>query len=100
MLCSTWNNGLGTSPSWRESTEKLQEEAFKRGGVPVFRRVKVKPRCFKLSDRALTAGRLSPAHSVNSLPIQVTPLRAVPEVIINAFADIIKPDFVLMPVAR
>ena len=85
-LCSTWNKGRGCSPSWRIHFEKSQLEAFRRGGVPVFRRMSSKPSFRSESESKLTAGRPSPPDSWHSFPIQVRPRRVVPEVMTTARA--------------
>ncbi len=76
--CSTWNNGRGLSPSCRKQTLKLQLEALRRGGVPVLRRISLKPRASRLSESRLTAGRPSPPLSRHWSPIQTRPRKAVP----------------------
>ena len=84
--CSTWNKGRGWSPGWRMQAEKSQEEALRRGGVPVLRRKRQNPRRSKAAESWLTAGRLSPALSVPFLPIQMRPRSAVPAVMTMAWA--------------
>ena len=61
--CSTWNNGLGFSPSCLRHFEKSTVEAFKRGGVPVLSRISSNPISDRDSDSLFTAGRPSPPDS-------------------------------------
>ena len=84
--CSTWNKGRGLSPGWRMQAEKSQEEALRRGGVPVLRRKRWNPRRSSAAESWLTAGRLSPALSEPFLPIQMRPRSAVPAVMTMVWA--------------
>ena len=62
---------------------------MRRGGVPVLRRVREKPRLSREADRASAAGRESPPLSLLSFPVQTRPRRLVPAVIITHFAYIL-----------
>jgi hypothetical protein len=95
--CSTWNNGRGFSPFWRLHIEKSQLEAFNLGGVPVFKRISLNPSVSKDSESLFTAGRLSPALSVPSLPIQIFPLKEVPEVMTTVLELMLPCSSVLTP---
>ena len=60
--------------------EKSIERAARRGGVPVLRRVSMKPRRLSDSLRRSTAGRPSPPDGVASLPMKIRPRSEVPVV--------------------
>ena len=83
--CSTWNifvlmekNGGFCSPNCSLHMEKSIDSRLRRGGVPVFNRVRTKPSLSSDSDSLLAEGLPSPPLSEISLPINIRPRRDVP----------------------
>ena len=81
------NRGGGIFPSCLMHFEKSHEEAFKRGGVPVFKRMSLKPSRSSDSERRFAAGRPSPPDALASCPMKMRPRRAVPLVTTTALAQ-------------
>ena len=74
------------SPGWTTVCEKSMESAARRGGVPVFSRMRENPSCLRDSLSLSTAGRPSPPDGTDSFPMKIRPRSEVPVVRITCRA--------------
>ena len=98
-------NGGFASAGCSTVFEKSMLDAFRRGGVPVLRRISLNPSRSSDALRRSTAGRPSPPEGIASRPMKMRPRRDVPVVRMTARAgmkpwlDVITPVVLACPEA-